>query len=318
MKSKPFTCCLFLVLVFFIHPLILPAQNSEEQRQTFCQNNKEAITRVEKKIRDLETAQKKFWDRKRIDEARSDYNDVITFLYKLERFRTNKPVQHKETDEQYTIELINPAYDMEATYTGRETLVESSQKDFNDNGALLGSQPVNTIRVLRVIRDSIGRKIDRSVKLRPEIDKELKDARYMLSYHQNRMIEYKCDEASSDKTVRAETEKKDEKDDKTEEKKVPEPDQSASVPAEIELTETTDKWGTFSATLKWNAKINMYEGTYSNGVKDQFQLRTYEGQTFFMVRLNSYTSYAGTITGNKIQGTVVTGGAMGTFTATVK
>ena len=314
MKNKPSIHYLFLALIFFIHPLILPAQISAEHKQTLCQNNKDAIGRVEKQIKQLEAAQKNIWDRKRIDEARSDYNDVITFIQKLEKFRSSKPANEKATDKEFMIELINPAYDMETAYTNRETLLEISQKDFNDKGTLSGTQPVNTIKALKVIRDSIGRKIDRSVKLKPELDKELKDAKYMLSYHQNRMIELKCDEGSPEKIVTAETEKKDEK----EEKNVSKSYEKPAHPSEMVLTETTAKWGTSTATLKWNSQTSMYDGIYSSGGKDQFQLRTYEGETFFMVRLRNYCSYSGTINGNKIQGTLTFGGGTGTFTATTK
>jgi hypothetical protein len=86
----------------------------------------------------------------------------------------------------------------------------------------------------------------------------------------------------------------------------------------IELSEHTDKWGTFTATLKYNSKTKNYDGTYSNGGHDEFQLRIFDGQNFFMVRLKSYATYSGKLTGSKIQGSAAIGGQEGTFSATIK
>src|SRR6185436_7056381 len=106
------------------------------------------------------------------------------------------------------------------------TLTGIVAKDFKDNGELIGAQPTNTIKALRMIRDAIAKKIDGNAKLEPEeIKKVLKDARYRLSYHQNRMIELKCDDAPITKTVSDETEKKDSKPD---EKNDPKPSDEVS------------------------------------------------------------------------------------------
>ena len=316
MKNKPPGYYPVLVMIFFICPFILFAQISDEQKQTLCQNNKDTIKRLEKKIRDLETTLKDISDSKKKDQIRSDYNDVISAIKNLERFHTNKPVPSTATDEQYTIEMLDPVYDMETNYTGKETLTGIVAKDFKDNGELIGTQPTNTIKALRMIRDAIAKKIDGNAKLEPEeIKKVLKDARYMLSYHQNRMIELKCDDVSITKTVSNETEKKDSKPD---ERNDPKPSDEVSIPSVIELSEHTDKWGTFTATLKYNSKTGNYDGTYSNGGKDEFQLRIYDGQNFFMARLRSFATYSGKLTDGKISGSASIGGQEGTFTATIK
>jgi len=315
MKNKPPVHYLFLVMIFFICPFILFAQITEEQKQTLCQNNKDTIKRLEKKIRDLETTLKDITDRKRKDQVRSDYDEVISSIKNLERFHTNKPAPSTATDEQYTIEMLDPVYDMEKNYTGKETLTDIVAKDFKDNGELIGAQPANTIRALRMIRDAIAKKIDGNAKLEPsEVEKELKDARYMLSYHHNRMIELKCDDATITKTVSDETEKKDGKPDE----KKPNPSEDVPIPSVIELSEHTDKWGTFTATLKYNTKTGNYDGTYSNGGHDEFQLRIYDGQNFFMARLKSFATYSGKFADGKIQGSATIGGQEGTFTATIK
>ena len=313
MRNKP--PARYLFLFFFICPFILFAQITEEQKQTLCQNNKEAITRLEKKIRDLERTLKDISDRKGTAQIRSDYNEVISSIKNLEKFHANKPVPSTATDEQYTIEMLEPVYDMETTYTGKETLIDIVAKDFKDNGELIGTQPTNTIRALRMIRDAIAKKIDSNAKLEPEeIKKEIKDSKYMVSYHHNRMIELKCDDASVTKTISNDTEKKDDKSDE----KNPEPSAEVPIPSVIELSEHTDKWGTFTATLKYNSKTKNYDGTYSNGGQDEFQLRIYDGQNFFMVRLKSYATYSGKLTGGKIQGSAAIGGQEGTFSATIK
>jgi len=308
MKNKPFILYLFLALVYFIYPNSLLAQISDEHKQTLCQNNKEAITRLEKKIKDLETTQKQLSDSKKKDQVRNDYNEVISSIKNLEKFRANKPVVSTASDEQYMIEMLDPVYDIEKNYTGKETLMDIVPKDFNDNGDLIGTQPTNTIRALRVIRDAIAKKIDANAKVKPDdMEKELKDAKYMLSYHHNRMIELKCDDIPVTKTVSDETEKKDTK-----------PSDEVSMPSVIELSEHTDKWGTFTATLKYNSKTGNYDGTYTNGGKDEFQLRIYDGQNFFMARLKAFATYSGKLTGGKIQGSATIGGQEGTFTATIK
>jgi hypothetical protein len=312
MKIKSPVHQLFLVIAFFICPFILFAQISDEQKQTLCQNNKDTIKRLEKKINDLEKTLRDISDSKKKDQIRSDYNDVISAIKNLERFKANKPVPSTATDEQYTIEMLDPIYDMEKNYTGKETLTDIVTKDFKDNGELIGAQPTNTIRVLRMIRDAIAKKIDGNAKLEPEgIKNDLKDARYKLSYHQNRMIELKCDEAI---TKTEETEKKDSKTDE----KNPSPSEEVPLPSQIELTEHTDKWGTFTATLKYNSKTGNYDGTYSNGGKDEFQLRIYDGQNFFMARIKSFATYSGKLADGKISGSATIGGQEGTFTATIK
>jgi hypothetical protein len=314
MKNKP-SIRLFLALVFFILPFILPAQNTEEDKQRLCQNNKEAFDRYQKRVKELEDAQKKLWNKEQRNKVRSQYDDVISAIQDLERFRTKKPAQDKVTDKEYTMELLDAIYDLEQTYTGKETLLEIIPKDFNANGGLIGTQPVNTIKTLRIIRNAIGKEIDRNAKLPDEIKRELDESKDKLSYHHNRMIELKCDEGSTDKTEPVKTENKD---DKKDEKNVPKQEDEDWKPSVIELSEHTDKFGSFTATLTYNSKTGMYEGTYTNGVKDNFQLRVYNGQTFFMVRLNRYTSYSGTITGKTIKGQLIVGGDEGTFTATAK
>ena len=315
MKIKPPVHHLFLVVIFFISPFVLFAQITEEQKQILCQNNRDTIRRLEKKITDLEMTLKDISDSRKKDQIRSDYNDVISAIKNLERFHPNKPVPSTATDEQYTIEMLDPIYDMEKTYTGKETLIDIVAKDFKDNGELIGTQPANTIRAMRMIRDAIAKKIDGNAKLEPEeIKKELKDAKYKLSYHQNRMIELKCDGASVTKTISDETEKKDGKPDE----KNPNSSEEVSIPAVIELSEHTDKWGTFTATLKYNSKTGNYDGTYSNGGHDEFQLRIYDGQNFFMARLKSFATYSGKSSNGKIQGSATIGGQEGTFTATIK